>query len=39
MERFVEGVRALGAQADAAAKANDKGVAVGGEVSVDNMTI
>lgn len=29
----------LGAQADAAAKVEDKGAAVGGEITVDNMTI
>ena len=39
MDRFVESGWALGAQADAAAKAEDKGAAVGGEVTVDNMTI
>lgn len=39
MDRFVESGWALGAQADAAAKADDKGAAVGGEVTVDNMTI
>ena len=39
MNRFVEKGWALGAQADAAAKASDKGAAVGGEITVDNMTI
>ena len=39
MKRFVEQGWALGAQADAAAKASDKGGAVGGEITVDNMTI
>ena len=39
MHRFVESGWAFGAQADAAAKASDKGVAVGGELTVDNMTI
>ena len=39
MNRFVESGWALGAQADAAAKASDKGGAVGGEITVDNMTI
>ncbi|MFC1558903.1 YSC84-related protein [candidate division KSB1 bacterium] len=39
MERFVEQGWAFGAQADAAAKANEKGGAVGGEVTVDNITI
>ena len=39
MDRFVESGWALGAQADAAAKADDKGAAVGGEVTVDKMTI
>ena len=39
MKRFVEHGWAFGAQADAAAKASDKGAAVGGEVTVDNITI
>ena len=39
MNRFVENGWAFGAQADAAAKASDKGVAVGGEVTIDNVTI
>jgi lipid-binding SYLF domain-containing protein len=39
MKRFVDKGWSLGAQADAAAKASDKGGAVGGEVTVDNMTI
>lgn len=39
MERFVEQGWAFGAQADAAAKAGDKGGAVGGEATVDNITI
>ena len=39
MKHFVDKGWALGAQADAAAKADDKGAAVGGEVTVDNMTI
>lgn len=39
MRRFVEHGWAFGAQADAAAKASDKGVAVGGEATVDNFTI
>lgn len=39
MNDFVEKGWAFGAQADAAAKASDKGGAVGGEVSADNMTI
>ena len=39
MKRFVEDGWAFGAQADAAAKANDKGAAVGGEATVDNITI
>ncbi len=39
MERFIEQGWAFGAQADAAAKASDKGVAVGGEATVDNFTI
>ncbi|MFH2011249.1 MAG: YSC84-related protein [Pseudomonadota bacterium] len=39
MNRFIEHGWAFGAQADAAAKASDKGGAVGGEITVDNMTI
>jgi lipid-binding SYLF domain-containing protein len=39
MNNFVESGWAFGAQADAAAKASDKGVAVGGEVTIDNITI
>lgn len=39
MRRFIDKGWSLGAQADAAAKASDKGVAAGGEISVDNMTI
>jgi len=39
MKRFVEQGWAFGAQADAAAKASDQGAAVGGEVTVDNITI
>ncbi len=39
MNRFVESGWAFGAQADAAAKTSDKGAAVGGELTVDNMTI
>lgn len=39
MRRFVEKGWAFGAQADAAAKASEKGAAVGGEVTVDNITI
>jgi lipid-binding SYLF domain-containing protein len=39
MNRFVDKGWSLGAQADAAAKASDKGGAVGGEITVDNMTI
>jgi len=39
MNRFVEKGWAFGVQADAAAKAKDKGAAVGGELTVDNMTI
>ena len=39
MNRFVEHGWALGAHADAAAKARDKGAAVGGELTVDNITI
>ncbi|KXI29562.1 hypothetical protein AX660_05765 [Paraglaciecola hydrolytica] len=39
LQRFIEQGWAFGAQADAAAKAGDKGGAAGGEVTVDNMTI
>jgi hypothetical protein len=39
MNRFVEQGWAFGGQADAAAKASDKGAAVGGELTVDNVTI
>lgn len=39
LRRFVDEGWAFGAQADAAAKAVDKGGAVGGEVTVDNITI
>jgi len=39
MYRFVEHGWAFGAQADAALKARDKGAAVGGELTVDNITI
>lgn len=39
MNRFVESGWAFGGQADAAAKAEDQGGAVGGELTVDNMTI
>ena len=39
MKRFVDQGWAFGAQADAAAKAGDKGAAVAGEVTIDNITI
>lgn len=39
MNRFVEHGWAVGAQADVAAKASDKGAAVSGEITVDNITI
>ena len=39
MNRFVEEGWAFGGQADAAAKASDKGAAVGGEISIDDITI
>lgn len=39
MKRFIEHGWTFGAQADAAAKASDKGAAVSGEVTVDNITI
>jgi hypothetical protein len=39
MNNFIENGWAFGAQADAAAKANDKGAAAGGEVTIDNITI
>jgi len=39
MKRFIEQGWAVGAQTDAAAKANDKGAAVGGEITLDDMTV
>jgi lipid-binding SYLF domain-containing protein len=39
MQRFIEQGWALGAQADAAVKARDKGAAVGGEATIDNITL
>jgi len=39
MKRFIEQGWAFGAQTDAAAKANNKGVAVGGEITIDDMTV
>ncbi len=39
LNRFMENGIAFGAQADAAAVADDQGVAFGGEVTVDNITI
>jgi len=39
LNRFVEQGWAFGAQADAAAKAGEKGAATGGEATVDNITI
>lgn len=39
MKRFIEYGWTFGAQADAAAKASDKGAAVSGEAAVGNMTI
>jgi lipid-binding SYLF domain-containing protein len=39
MDRFTEHGWAVGAQADAAAKANEKGAAVGGEAIIDNVSI
>ncbi|MEA1989185.1 MAG: YSC84-related protein [Pseudomonadota bacterium] len=39
MDRFVNKGWAFGGQADAAAKAGSTGAAVGGELTVDNMTI
>lgn len=39
MNNFVEQGWTFGAQADAAAKAGDQGGAVGGEITVSNMTI
>jgi lipid-binding SYLF domain-containing protein len=39
LNRFVDHGWAFGAQADAAAKINDKGAAVGAEATVDNITI
>jgi lipid-binding SYLF domain-containing protein len=39
MERFISSGWEFGGHADAAAKASDKGAAVGGEILVDNITI
>lgn len=39
LKQFVEKGWAFGAQADAAAKSEDKGAAVGGEITADNITI
>ncbi len=39
LKRFTEHGWAVGAQADAAAKADDKGGAIGGEAIIDNITI
>ncbi|MDX8387501.1 MAG: YSC84-related protein [Ghiorsea sp.] len=39
MNHFVEKGWAFGAQADAAAKANDRGAAVGGETTIGDITI
>ena len=39
LNRFIDHGWALGAQADAAAKAQDKGGAVGGEAILDNVTV
>ena len=39
MKRFIEDGWVFGAQADAAAKAGDKGAAVGGEATFKNITI
>lgn len=39
LNRFIKEGWMFGAQADAAAKAGDKGAAIGGEVTVDNITI
>lgn len=39
LDRFMANGIAFGAQADAAAVADDQGVAFGGEVTVDNITI
>jgi len=39
MNKFIESGWEFGGHADAAAKASDKGAAVGGEVLVDNITI
>ena len=39
LDRFISKGWAFGGQADAAAKAGDKGAAVGGEATIDNITI
>jgi lipid-binding SYLF domain-containing protein len=39
LDRFLENGLVFGAQADAVAVADDQGVAFGGEITVDNITI
>ncbi len=39
LDRFLDNGLAFGAQADAAAVADDQGVAFGGEITVDNITV
>ncbi len=39
LDRFVDDGWAFGGQMDAAAKANEKGDAIGGEITVDNITV
>jgi lipid-binding SYLF domain-containing protein len=39
MHKFIESGWEFGGHADAAAKASDKGAAVGGEILLDNITI
>ena len=39
LNRFVDDGWAFGGQMDAAAKADEKGDAIGGEITVDNITI
>ena len=39
MNRFIEKGWAFGGQADAAAKTSDKGAAIGGEITIDDITI
>ena len=39
LDRFLENGIAFGAQADATAVADEQGIALGGEITLDNITI